>query len=74
MNKATKKLDCTLTNWRAWCKDMDMDLGKIDYMDEEAITKITQQVDKIKSLLNQRGLNSTYIKHLPKSLVRDVNK
>ena len=66
MNKATKKLDHTITNWRAWCEDMEMDLGKIDHMDEESIAKVIKQVDKIKSLLNQRGFNSTYIKHLPK--------
>ena len=64
MNKATQKLDSTLINWRAWCKDMEMDLSKIDNMDTEMLEKVSKQVDKIKLLLNQHGHGNAYIKNV----------
>lgn len=71
MNKATKKLDNTITNWRAWCIDGEIDLSKIDNMDSETIEKVSKQVDKIKEMLNQRGYSSAYIKNVPARLLNN---
>lgn len=68
MNQASKKLNSTVTNWRAWCKDLGLDLDKIDNMDDESLSKVEQQVDKIKRMLEQCGFDSAYIRGLPRNL------
>lgn len=63
MNKATRKLDNTIQDWRLWLEDMGMDVDW-DNLDEKSIELIANQVDKIKTMLNQENADSLYINGL----------
>lgn len=60
MNKAMRKMDATIQDWRLWVKHMGLDIDW-DNASVDFVEMIAKRVDKIKSILNQRGADGMYI-------------